>query len=944
MNEPRWASTREWFEAALDRPPVQRKQWIEHHCRDTRLSRCVLALLEGDDHGDLLDSSIARAMESMGQPEPCVEAESLIGSKVGAFRLISLLGQGGMSTVFLAEREGADFQQRVAVKLLRRGLFSAVEQRLFQRERQTLASLSHPNIARLIDGGITAAGIPYLAMEYVDGLSLTRYAAEHELDLRARLALFSTVCRAVDAAHRSLVVHRDLKPSNILVTEQAQVKLLDFGIAKLLDEEEQDGTRTLCTALTPDYAAPEQFAGGAVTTATDVYSLGVTLHELLLGTRHRFGRMRDHLRSSRRRPSACVADAEIENALPLPARALRAALKGDLDNILLKACASEPRRRYDSAGALADDIDRHLLGQPVDAHPPSRAYRARKFLKRHKTGVIMSSGLLVAILGFCTVALWQAREARLQTHRAQAQAERAETVKNLLVGLFDAQIPQRRRDLMPDTAQLLEQGVLRARALKDKPATQAELLISLGQVYNQLARVNQSKPLLDQAIASARRADPADPALLGAALSERGEADALSSHYRQAIALFDRAIVLQQQAGQTLALATSLDRRGFAYSRSGRHEPAIADHSAAVQIRKHWLKPDDSAVLEAELTLGNAYGRAGRSQESLAVLLPAMQRARARYGDEHALAPRFLSTVGHNLTRLGRYNEAVTALERAIKIEQTIYPEGNADLANSLKSLGFVYITVGRLHDAQRVIERAGDLYRSSGFDAFDLTNVGGHLATIHEFYGERELALSLARQAYAQALDLVGPRHGRTQSLKLQLGRLRLAADPAYAPILQADALDVLAHPQTLGQFGARTLIDARYSLALAQAASGHVDLAEYSLRQAVAELPSDYIDPMLMPSVIALARRLHERGADPEAETLLRGYIGRMQAGFAPTHYMLGEMQLALSEVLAARQPKLARAHLAQARIGLAELPPMQESRRRVEVLQRELNAARH
>ncbi|HEX6833523.1 MAG TPA: serine/threonine-protein kinase, partial [Rudaea sp.] len=344
------------FEELIELPPGKRPAWLAANVPVAAERAMLERLLAADDGRGFLDTPATDHAARLRADE--VRSDVLIGQQVGAFRITRALGQGGMAAVFLGERTGADFDQQVAIKLLRRGLYSELEQRLFARERQVLAALEHPNIARLIDGGVTAAGIPYLVMEFVDGMPVTQYANERGLDPRARLTVFLDVCRAVEVAHRNLVVHRDIKPSNILVSAGGEVKLLDFGIAKLIEEDDADATGTI-GVFTPDYAAPEQLRGGTITTATDVYGLGVLMHELLLG-----------LRPSgmpTRRPSSRVGEIDTSaNSLVrdlAPAR-LRKLLRGDIDNILLKALADEPERRYASAGALADDIERYLNRRP----------------------------------------------------------------------------------------------------------------------------------------------------------------------------------------------------------------------------------------------------------------------------------------------------------------------------------------------------------------------------------------------------------------------------------------------------------------------------------------------------------------------------------------------------------------------------------------------------
>ncbi|HEX5122134.1 MAG TPA: serine/threonine-protein kinase, partial [Rhodanobacteraceae bacterium] len=467
------ARLRMLFDIALDIPAAERPAWIARNVAGPGDRETLARLLAAADEitGGFLDTPVAEHASALAADS--IVAESLLGQRIGAFRLVRLLGKGGMAAVFLATREGGDFRQDVAIKLLRRGLYSEVEQRLFVRERRVLASLNHPNIARLIDGGLTDAGVPYLVMEYVDGAPITRDANARALDLRARLALFLTVCRAVEAAHRALIVHRDIKPSNILVASDGTVKLLDFGIAKLLEDNVEGAT---VGVFTPDYAAPEQIAGRGVTTATDVYALGVLLHELVLGVRPG---------KSPRRPSA-LADAN-GNA-PLCRQ-----LRGDLDNIVLKALEAEPDRRYASAGALADDIERHFAGRPVAAHPPSRWYRARKFVARHKGGVVTTAAFLLAIVAALGLALWQAQIAR-------QEAVRANVVRDFVISIFKSAGADLPKDKRPSADDLVEQAARRLVDDSDLPAaTRVDLLIALAHVSISVGAHDRALGLLDAA-------------------------------------------------------------------------------------------------------------------------------------------------------------------------------------------------------------------------------------------------------------------------------------------------------------------------------------------------------------------------------------------------------------------------------------------------------------
>jgi serine/threonine protein kinase len=436
-----YARLRALFAAVVELDEDERVAWMDRHVADPADRSALENLLSADrsDNG-FFETPAEEHAARMGADES-LRPEGLIGHRIGAFRLIRLLGKGGMAAVFLGIREGADFEQHVAVKLLRRGLYSEIEQRLFQRERRLLASLDHPNIARLIDGGVTTAGIPYLVIDYVDGEPITRHAGARRLGVRERLQLFLIVCRAVDAAHRALIVHRDIKPSNIMVAADGTVKLLDFGIAKLLDEDVESAT---IGVFTPDYAAPEQLNGAPITTATDVYALGVLLHELLIGQRPKG--------IPTRRPSSLV-DAIGGDSTKVPDPALLArALRGDLDTILLKCLAAEPARRYASAGTLADDIERHLAGKPVEAHPPSRWYRTRKFVQRHRGSVAITVAFFLAIIAALGLALWQAKVAR-------SEASRAREIQAFVESLFQPLTEGTAPDNAPSVQELLQTRV-----------------------------------------------------------------------------------------------------------------------------------------------------------------------------------------------------------------------------------------------------------------------------------------------------------------------------------------------------------------------------------------------------------------------------------------------------------------------------------------------------
>ncbi len=444
-----------WFDRYRAVAESERRAWLAAQALDPALRGDLERLISASERSGELDVPIGEWMLALDEDGG---DDVMVDSEMGGYRLLRLLGSGGMGAVYLAERADRDFRQQVAIKFLHRGMHTPQQRSLFRRERQILASLSHPNIARLIDGGVSD-GTPYLVMEYVDGMPITAYCERAATPLRERLGLFVCACRAVAAAHAALIVHRDIKPANVLVSTAGEVKLLDFGIAKLLDDSE-GATQTAQALMTLVYASPEQRRGDAVTTYSDVYSLGVLLHELLLGHR-------PDLDGLTERPSlAATTRSEgeyLSGRLPAPPALLARALRGDLDNILTRALAPEANSRYAGAAALADDIERHLRGEPVLAHPPSRGYRLRKFVARHRLASAITAALAFATLLSLGLALDQGRRARVEADQARAQAQRASAVRDVLIDILEtsgADLPANQKPTPEVLAAIAEKRVL----------------------------------------------------------------------------------------------------------------------------------------------------------------------------------------------------------------------------------------------------------------------------------------------------------------------------------------------------------------------------------------------------------------------------------------------------------------------------------------------------
>ncbi len=533
-----WQEVFGLLDTALELDPAARAAWLDtldglgpEPARLSPLLRHLLAAHAEIVTGDFLNSPptfvFAQPMGGAG-----LEAQALIGP----YRLLREIGQGGMASVWLAERADGLLERRIALKLPHPGSGDAPMRPFtdrMARERNILASLTHPHIARLYDAGLTEAGRPYLALEYVDGEPIDAYAAAHRLGVRARIGLVVQVARAVAHAHGQLVVHRDLKPSNILVDAAGQTHLLDFGIAALVDAQQGDDlqllthapvgdpkaaplTQSAGRALTPDYASPEQIRGDAIGTASDVYSLGVVLFELLAGARP--------YRLERGLGAAALADASARIQVPAVSAmatdaGLRRQLEGDLDAILARALAKAGAERYPTIDALADDLERHLRGEPVQARPGTRWYRAERWVRRHKletavavaivvavpAGAAAQAAVLVAIAGGAGAALWQARKARAQATEAQRQTKRAQAVQGFLLDIFRANSDKQADPLKARNAtarELLDLGAQRLEtALQDEPEARAEVMQTLAEMYYQLQLSDEAAAIETRRIA-----------------------------------------------------------------------------------------------------------------------------------------------------------------------------------------------------------------------------------------------------------------------------------------------------------------------------------------------------------------------------------------------------------------------------------------------------------
>ena len=854
MTPERWEQVDALFAAALERPPEERQSWLDAACEgDGALRRAVLELLADAGAAEaVLGESVtgyAAAVVDEVQAELAREEEALpLGGRVGPYRLLREVGRGGMGTVYLAERADQEFRKQVALKLVKRGMDTDEVLRRFRYERQILAALEHPSIARLYDGGAAEDGRPYLVMEYVEGEPVTRACDARRLPVEARLRLFASVCEAVEFAHRNLVVHRDIKPSNVLVCADGTPRLLDFGIARLLDPDAPGAaprTRTGVRLLTPEYAAPEQRDGGPVTTAADVYSLGLVLYELLAGRRPPAGSLVE-------RPSAAVAGPGAEEAARLrgttPER-LRRLLRGDLDTIVLRALAEDARRRYPSAEQLLADVRRHLAGHPVAARGDSLAYRTAKLVRRNRAAVVAGALVLASLVGGLGAALWQAERAAGERDVALQERARAEQVSGFVLGLFEAADPlgEEGGDTLRVRA-LVERGAERVRReLAGQPRLQAQMLTTLGRVYTSLGLYAPAGELLGEALALAEHApelarERAEALSAGAEIAaRRGDHARVDSLHGEVLALY-----ASRRWPPDVAFANSLSQRGGALEILGRpeearalHERALATLDALEPVRgmHHARVINNLAVHHA--SLGEHARAEPLMREALAIERPV-------YGPRHPHVAAALNNLASTLQYQGRYGEAEAAYLEAIDIARQTLGADHSQLGQFLENLATLLADQDRHEEAEpRYREAVRIATAALGEGSPRLAMLKRNLALNRHSLGDYAEAEALLRSAAAVLAAEYGEDHLYTALANGSLGRtLTAAGRPGEALPLLGASLAALEAALPEGHWRIHA---ARGEIGAAHAARGENAVAEPLLLRSHAALvelkgPADY------------------------------------------------------------------------------------------------------
>jgi serine/threonine-protein kinase len=772
------------FDQSVDLAPEQRSDFLAAHCPDATLRARVerLVIIDATDDGALFAGGAEAAARAIDDDDSLQALPP--GSRIGPFELVSVLGEGGSSTVFRACREIEGVRQDVALKLLQRGLYTPDAKKQFRRERQALAQLRHAGIARLIEGGVTEAGLAYIALELVEGSSLTDYTRARRLDLRQRLALFLQICRAVEAAHHALIVHRDLKPSNVLVTGEGQVKLLDFGIAKLLDNTEE--LQTHVPAFTPAYAAPEQRSGAPVTTATDVYALGILLGELVTGQRVNM--------HAARTPSSQVPDVSDPGVLPAAPQVTRRALRGDLDNIVLKATETEPERRYVSAGALADDIERFIDGRPVAAHPPSRSYRLRKFVTRHRGSVLATALFLLTIVASLGVALSQAEAAKraalaaeAERNHAQREAARATATRDFLIRVFRASDPRIAQDKprgQVTAKELLDLNAPRIeREFAADPDTRIELLGVAATIYRELDDSVQYAKLHQRQIDLAReRGGDLHPAILLGLLDDAEHANN-RNEYAEARKFLEQADPLIRRAGldhSALRARWYLMRSHVLATDKAGAKASEAALDSAVALYAEFA-PHDAGNVNALTSMGYRNQRTGGGPAAEPWFRRAIAAAESSTDrDDAELQQLTWPGLAAALEFQGKFDEAEQAYEHSVDLARKTYGETHSTYW--VPAAEFAAL-VHRQGDRERAHALFDELFRVIpkpwNADSYD--------DYAREFYGACLVAEGRPQDAIP-LLEASQQTYLTKPSVEYELRRIRLVLGDAYDQVGRSD------------------------------------------------------------------------------------------------------------------------------------------------------------
>lgn len=881
----RWAEIEPHFDAVIELDEAARDAYLaDLDSRDAALADDLRGLLR-ERAGDLADlpARAADLLHAAGSERG--GAPDLADRRIGPWRVVRVVARGGMSVVYLGERADGKFDQQVAVKVMHwTGGARAMER--FRLEQQTLARLAHPAITRIFDSGVTEDGLPYFVMEYVDGAPITRAAARRGLDLRERLRLFVRLCGAVHGAHQRLVVHRDLKPDNVLMTRDGHVKVLDFGIAKWLTGEEDTAalTRHGESLLTPQYASPEQFLDQPVTTATDVYALGLLLYELLAG-RPPYELAGKTLTEQRR--LVCEQEPQRLSASADDAHTRRQ-LHGDLDTICAKALQKDPARRYDSAAALADDLRRHLDGLPVLAAPDSAAYRASRFVRRHRVSVTVAALAALGLVAAAVTTAWQAGIAARERDRARAEAARSEEIVEFLVGALEQANPYADDGGSVTIREALERTAERIDGeLVDQPEVRARVYTTLARVFSHIGEVRRARGYGLQAIRLADSVFGASSVMAASARLQTSRVVAQSSP--------ESALVIEREAIADLEPLRDRDARlmlANVLEDHALHVEQVVSRDSGLILHRRALEIRESLLDDPHSDLARSWHHIASSQSSLgdpaagASFANAARLWKATFGADH---PNYASTLNNWaiwLANNGEPDSAEVIYREALAISRRRLGSDGSGLALPLNNIGQLALQRGRIDSARAYLAEAAGLLRGGEGSVTPLAATMLNLGLAAFLQGDYAAAEANYREGRALFAGRFGDGHEFVAIADAYVGRaLWMQGRPAEAERLLLRAMKVFERdrPQLASRLVAARTWCGRMWL------ESDPERGEAMLRSAV-ELARDLPEhsPERGEAMVALGAHLKAQGRMEEGTELVRTGCMSLIAAHGESHPM--------------------------------------------------------
>lgn len=934
LTQDQWQQINTLFQKVLEQSVEMRLTFLWETCQDdTELIQHVEKLLHIHEEaenilGDSVDAFAAPLVPDLLEMsgEPTADGEEN-GYGIGPYEILNKLGRGGMGAVYLAKKKESPYEKKVAIKLLRKGMDTQDILLRFRNEGRILASLEHPNIARLYDGGIHSDGRPYFVMEYIEGEPIDRYCDNHKLTVKERIRLFRIVCEAVHFAHQSLIVHRDLKPANVLITPGGSVKLVDFGIAKLLEPNRMDltdyRTQTGIKLMTPEFAAPEQIQGKSITTASDIYSLGVLLYGLVSGRRpYRLGTSslleieRIICETAPLPPSEAVTG----KTLPAPpdmgednfdartaaqfrgrdTTGLRKELSGDLDRIVLKALRKEPERRYRSALGFSEDLDNYLQGKPVQARPSTFSYRARKFIQRNKWAVSVLTIALFSVLTGFGIALWQADVAKTERNIAQNETEKSLAVQNYLVNLFEAADPAENRGEEITVREIVERGI--AGLEQDfgrQPEVHIEMLKVLGRVEQALGDFDLSVELLEEALEKSRKIYGDEHLNTASAAAMLGEVERWNGNFDRAESILREALIIRQGLNHEdhSDLAVNIDRLARTLEMKGNFRESELLYREALEMRVRLFGENSEEVSTNLNNLGWLLYQMGNLNEAEEALRRSLDIKNQIMESPHPAISSSMGNLSVVLKSMGNYQEAEEFANQALEQEIKLYGDNHPRVTTALNNKTLVLLDLGRYKEAAQnyrlILEKnRQQLGANHLYVGFSLSGLGRALTED----GQSEKALPLFDEALEIYKISVGDQH-RYYGMSLTLkGEALYYQDLQKSELVLGQAVDILA--QAVGK-NHHNFVKAMTSLGRTQLANGNVKAAESTLSESL-EIQREILaddNANTVWTLINLGQILTDQDRFEDAETVLKDAVEMASTTLPQDHWRSIKARLELA-----------------------------------------------